>query len=388
MATELDKLVVKIEADLSDLKKKMAQADKIVGNSSKKMSGGLTKVSNSLSRISKTALKVGGVLGAAFGAVFIKGVIDTGIQIENLQIRLKALFGSAEEGTKAFDAMLEFAGKVPFTLGEIQQASGNLAVVAKDAKELANVLKITGNVAAVTGLDFQQTAEQIQRSFSGGIASADIFRERGVRDLLGFSAGATVSAEETKKAFQKVFGVGGEFGNITDELANTLTGTISMIKDKFMQFQIAVSESFFAELKAQFGNLNEFLDENNQKIKELGRSVGEGLAKTVKFLVENIQGIKNFFIAFAGASVINGPIMLGIASGVAISAGIIFLIEKFKDMSDITRILTDDMKKQNDIMLEGIKLRNEMAEVTKKQQLEDALFKLFPKSFPERNAKH
>tara|TARA_R110001592_G_scaffold151980_1_gene379167 strand:+ start:639 stop:2690 length:2052 start_codon:yes stop_codon:yes gene_type:complete len=408
MATELDKLVVKIEADLSDLKKKMAQADKIVGNSSKKMSGGLTKVSNSLSRISKTALKVGGVLGVAFGAVFIKGVIDTGIQIENLQIRLKALFGSAEEGTKAFDAMLEFAGKVPFTLGEIQQASGNLAVVAKDAKELANVLKITGNVAAVTGLDFQQTAEQIQRSFSGGIASADIFRERGVRDLLGFSAGATVSAEETKKAFQKVFGVGGEFGNITDELANTLTGTISMIKDKFMQFQIAVSESFFAELKAQFGNLNEFLDENNQKIKELGRSVGEGLAKTVKFLVENIQGIKNFFIAFAGASVINaiarlkasfvalnlvmllnpitGPIMLGIASGVAISAGIIFLIEKFKDMSDITRILTDDMKKQNDIMLEGIKLRNEMAEVTKKQQLEDALFKLFPESFPERNA--
>jgi hypothetical protein len=37
--------------------------------------------------------------------------------------------------------------------------------------ELATILEITGNVAAVTGLDFQQTAEQIQRAFSGGIAS-------------------------------------------------------------------------------------------------------------------------------------------------------------------------------------------------------------------------
>tara|TARA_R100000773_G_scaffold44669_1_gene47218 strand:+ start:3617 stop:5473 length:1857 start_codon:yes stop_codon:yes gene_type:complete len=311
MATELDKLVVKIEADLSDLKKKMNQANKVVGNSSKKMSAGLNNLSKSLAKVTATATKVGAVLGVAFGAVFVKGVIDTGIQIENLQIRLKALFGTAEEGERAFEAMLSFAGKVPFTLGEIQQASGNLAVVANDADELAKVLEITGNVASVTGLDFQQTAEQIQRSFSGGIASADVFRERGVRDLLGFSAGATVSAEETREAFERVFGRGGTFGNVTDELANTLTGTISMIKDKFMQFQIAVSESFFEELKMQFGDLNAFLDDNQERIKEIGRTLGETLAKFTRFLVDNIQGIKDFFTALAGIAVINAIARLG-----------------------------------------------------------------------------
>jgi hypothetical protein len=305
MATELDKLVVKIEADLKGLKRDMAQANKVVGNSSKKMSGGLKNLSNSLAKVTATATKVGAVLGVAFGAIFVKGVIDTGIQIENLQIRLKALFGTAEEGERAFEAMLAFAGKVPFTLGEIQQASGNLAVVAEDADELAKVLEITGNVAAVTGLDFRQTAEQIQRSFSGGIASADVFRERGVRDLLGFSAGATVSAEETREAFERVFGKGGTFGNVTDELANTLTGTLSMIKDKFMQFQIAVSESFFEELKMQFGDLNVFLDNNQEKIKEIGKTLGESLAKFTRFLVDNIDGIKNFFLALAGVATIN-----------------------------------------------------------------------------------
>ena len=63
------------------------------------------------------------------------------------------------------------------------------------------MLEITGNVAATTGLDFRTAAEQIQRSFSAGIGAADLFREKGVRNMLGFQAGATVSIEEQYKRF-------------------------------------------------------------------------------------------------------------------------------------------------------------------------------------------
>ena len=104
--------------------------------------------------------------------------------------------------------MAEFASRVPFSLQEIQAGSGNLAVVAKDADELANLMEITGNVAAATGLDFRTTAEQIQRSFSAGIGAADLFREKGVRNMLGFQAGATVSIDQTVQAFERVFGKG------------------------------------------------------------------------------------------------------------------------------------------------------------------------------------
>ena len=369
MATELDKLVVKIEADLSSLKKGMAEANKQVSNSSTKMSGSLKKFSNSLNKVSKTAVKVGAVLGVAFGALFVKGVIDVGIQVENLQIRLKALFGSAEEGTKAFEKMIEFAGKVPFTLNQIQSASGNLAVVAEDADELARILEITGNVAAVTGLDFQQTAEQIQRSFSGGIAAADVFRERGVRDLLGFSAGATVSAEQTAIAFEKVFGKGGQFGNMTDELSNTLTGTISMIKDKFMQFQLAVAESFFAEIRRQFTDLNKFLDENNDAIKNIGKEVGEKLAKSIKFLVDNTENLKLFFIALAGAATLSAlasltvavdllnaaiarnPLLFTKKVGAIVQA--IITLKHIGDAAEATKEKLEALEKQNQIMAQG-----------------------------------
>jgi hypothetical protein len=188
--------------------------------------------------------------------------------------------------------MANFAARVPFSLEQIQQASGNLAVVAGDANQLSKILEITGNVAAVTGLDFATTAEQIQRSFAGGIASADIFRERGVRDLLGFSAGATVSAEETIKAFEKVFGQGGRFGKATDELANTFTGTLSMLGDKLFNFKRDVAgEGFFDELKKEFKSLNEFIEQNSADFEAIGRAISKVLTFAVKAFAGAVRAV-------------------------------------------------------------------------------------------------
>lgn len=242
------------------------------------------------------------------GGVAIKSFVDVGRQVESLQIRLKFLFGSVEEGAKAFDVMSKFASRVPFSLEQIQAGAGNLAVVAKDAEELSRVLEITGNVASVTGLDFQTTAEQIQRSLSAGIASADIFRERGVRDLLGFKAGATVTAEETAEAFERVFGKGGRFAGATDDLAQTLTGTLSMLGDKLFNFQKQVAEGFLIGLKREFGELDKFFQDNQEQIDKIATSIGIGLSnavigfgEAVQFVADNFKILKAFvagFIAF------------------------------------------------------------------------------------------
>ena len=189
---------------------------------------------------SKQALNnVRGALSKVKGAVFnlqnafiglgaglvIRNLISTGKELENLQVRLKFLLKDTNEGAKAFENMTKFASKVPFSLEEIQSGAGILATVTDNAKDLNQMLEITGNVAAVTGLDFRTTAEQIQRSFSAGIGAADLFREKGVRNMLGFKAGATVSIEETVAAFEKVFAKGGRFGKATYELAITFAGT-------------------------------------------------------------------------------------------------------------------------------------------------------------------
>ncbi len=274
--------------------------------------------------------------------VAIKGFVDVGKSVESLQVRLKFLFGSVEEGAKAFDAMAKFAGKVPFSLGEIQSGAGVLAVVSKDANELSKILELTGNVAAVTGLDFRTTAEQIQRSLSAGISSADLFREKGVKSMLGFSAGATVSVEQTREALFRVFGKDGEFAGATDDLANTLEGTLSMIGDKFFNFQKTVAEEFFVALKKEFGSLDEALAANEATILEIAETVGKGLAGAVtlgadafRFMHENIELIKKAALAAVVFGMTKAFISLSIGIKKASLAMIAFTKVSMKNLAGL-----------------------------------------------------
>jgi len=262
----------------------------------------LSSVKGSLGKLKQSIFNVRNAFIGLGAGLVVRNIINTGKQIESLQVRLKFLFGTAEEGAKAFDAMAKFASKVPFSLEEIQQGAGVLAVVSKDAKEMANMMKITGNVAAVTGLDFRTTAEQIQRAMSAGIGAADLFRDRGVKAMLGFKAGAVVSIEETVAAFERVFGKGGKFDGATDQLAKTFEGTLSMIGDKVFNFKRVLLEAgFFRELKNQFGDLNKFLEDNGKQVDAIAKKIGKGLAIAFRGLANTVIFVKNNIDKFAFA---------------------------------------------------------------------------------------
>ena len=68
---ELDKLLVKIEADLSDLKRGLDKANNEVKKSSSKMSNEFKKFGTTLSNIGGRVITFGGLLAGAFGAVQI-----------------------------------------------------------------------------------------------------------------------------------------------------------------------------------------------------------------------------------------------------------------------------------------------------------------------------
>jgi hypothetical protein len=253
----------------------------------------LNGVQGSLSKVKSAVFNLQNAFIGLGAGLAIRSLVNTGKQIEGLQVRLKFLFGTAKEGAKAFDEMAKFASKVPFSLEEIQAGSGVLAVVSDDAKELANLMEITGNVAAVTGLDFKTTAEQIQRSMSAGISAADLFRDRGVKSMLGFKAGAVVSVEETADAFQKIFGKGGKYGKATDELAKTFEGTMSMIGDSFFNLKRSILDAgFFEELTIQFGDLDKFIKTNEQTFSEFAETIGRGLTSAVKGTVAVLKFFK------------------------------------------------------------------------------------------------
>ena len=310
----------------------------------------LNQVQGNLAKTKSSVLNLkNALIGIGAGAV-LKSFVDVGKEVENLQVRFKFLFGSIEEGKVAFDSLTDFAGRVPFSLEEISRASGNLAVVAKDAEDLNRVLEITGNVAAVTGLDFETTSSQIQRAFSGGIGAADLFRERGVRALLGFQAGAKVTAEETIARFEELFSGDGQFASATKDLATTLEGTISMIGDKYFKFQKDVASGFFDELKGEFGDLNVFLEQNEQQIKDIATSIGENfagaitttsqllkdVAPTVKTIADNLVKTVDGFNSlppFVKETGLIAALFLG-KKGYAALAGVSFLIGEMKEVME------------------------------------------------------
>nr|BAR32350.1 phage tail tape measure protein, lambda family (tape_meas_lam_C) [uncultured Mediterranean phage uvMED] len=332
----------------------MAQNLKINILARDKTKQALTSVRGGLAKVKSAVFSLQTAFVGLGAGLVIKNLVGTGRELENLRVRLKFLLKDTNEGAKAFDNMVKFASKVPFSLEEIQSGSGILATVTDNATDLQKMLEITGNVAATTGLDFRTAAEQIQRSFSAGIGAADLFREKGVRNMLGFKAGATVSIEETVAAFEKVFGRGGRFGNSTDELAKTFEGTLSMIGDKIFNFKKVLLEAgFFEELKKQFGDLDKFLADNGKRLDEIATTVGKNLAQAVsgavsigQDLIPTLQkigsvlkSIKDGFMAlpeFVREVGLVGAFIFG-KKGAAGLAGISFLIDKVNDFVKETK---------------------------------------------------
>ena len=355
----------------------------IIANDKSKQA--LNGVQKGLSRLKNSVFNLrNAFLGLGAGLV-VRNLVNTGKQLENLRTRLKFLLKDTNEGAKAFDNMTKFASKVPFSLEEIQAGAGILATVTDNADDLQKMLEITGNVASVTGLDFRTAGEQIQRSFSAGIGAADLFREKGVRNMLGFKAGATVSIEETVMAFEKVFGRGGRFGKATDELAKTFEGTVSMIGDKIFNFKKVLLEAgFFDELKKQFGDLDKFLERNADDLDRIATSVGKNLAqglitvvKVGKDLIPTIEkigsGLKSIFDGFmampeyARTTGIIGAFLLGKKGAIGL-ASISFIIDKVKDLLQTERVKGGLIDVAN---IEEAQLR--IAEINK--QLEEGLKK-------------
>ena len=226
---------------------------------------------------SLTALKVGIVGMTVAGGAFLKSVIDTGSQVQNLRIRMKFLTGSAKDGALAFKAMNQYASRVPFALEDIQSGVPSLLTVTKSTDELNTLLAITGDLAAASGLSYADTARQLQRAFAAGINSAEMFKDQGIDAMLGFEKGVSYSADKTRKIIIDAFVnstttvVGG-----AQAMANTFTGSASMMQDAWFQFKMQLAETGV-------------IDEATQAIKQLTEVI-----KDPSF----IEGAKTFSSAF------------------------------------------------------------------------------------------
>jgi len=332
----------------------MAQQLKIDIVARDKSKQAMGRLQSSLSKVKASVFNLKNAFIGLGAGLVIKSIISAGMQIENLGVQLTALFGSAKKGKEALDQVKKFAETTPFELSNIQQGVTALATVAETAEKAGisfdELLKITGNTAVQLGGDFAIASQQIQRSFSAGIGSADLFRDKAVTAMAGFSAGVKTSVDASIKGLAKAFGTGGKFGNLTDELAKTLSGTISNLKDTLFKFQESIASGFFYELKNQLGDLKKFTEDNDEAIRQLGISMGENLAtaivKTsdaVKFLVKNFRDLQATL----------GVLLIAIGGFLKIIVGVGLIIDDMnRRIKKLTGETGDEIKKVKNFMHE------------------------------------
>lgn len=283
------KLFVKLALDAKEYARDMKSQTQAVKNMEKQTKS----LSNNLRNLKRVALTV-------FVGWGVKNIatsfLDAATEAEGFAVRLNGLLGSVEEGNRLFKNMAEFAGQVPFEYREIMSSATALSGVMRGGvDEISRWMPMIADLAAASGLGIEQTTQQVIRMYSAGAGAADLFRERGVLSMLGFQAGVSYSAEETRKKMVEAWeDPQSKFRGMTEDLAQTWTGTMSMFRDVWFQFRNMVMES--GPFKLMKEQAQELLKEVN-RLKDEGK-LAEWAEKTGQVAVDSIMKIKNALIEF------------------------------------------------------------------------------------------
>ncbi len=302
------------------------QAFNAVAANSRNAAGGIDDFERSTKKANSTALEF--VKGLALweavktAAGWLKdlagGFLESGNATEQYQARLETLLGSQKEGSRLFKEMADYAARVPFEFNNVMASATQLAGVMKGGvNEIKAWMPMIGDLAAASGLSIEETTGQVIRMYSAGAGAADLFRERGILAMMGFQAGATYSAEETrKKMMDEWTKADSQFKGATDKLAGTWEGAMSMMKDKWFQFKDAVMKAGVMDwLKASLGLLQNEMDAafDNGNAQKWAQTVAtyvisalEMIAKGAAYVADAFRGWNMLWdvlkIAFASVS--------------------------------------------------------------------------------------
>lgn len=246
-------------------------------------------VERGLRGVGRTVFSLKGALvGLGIGAVsneFLKAATTA----EGFRSRLNVLLGSVQEGTRLFYLMSVYAGKVPFQYEEIMASATQLSgVMQGGVDEINRWMPMIGDLAAASGLSIEETTSQVIRMYSAGAASADLFRERGTLAMLGFQAGVSYSAEETRQKLMAAWeDPASRFRAATAELADDWDGLVSMMGDKWFWFRTNLMDAGpFEFMKALMSGINAHLDNNITDSREFARLLGVEVTNSLAMVAE------------------------------------------------------------------------------------------------------
>lgn len=218
-------------------------------------------------------------------------------KFERLQVTLNTLNGSAEEGAKAFERLVQFSAETPLQLEELTRVNNMLMGFGQTSDDAFKSLKMLGDVAAVSGgnltgiaVAFGQAAAEgrvmtrdLRQFINNGVPILDILaKSMGVArgEIMDMASEGKISFEVLQDGFEFATGSQGRFNDGLKILSQTLEGLFSTLKDNV---NIALAE--LGQEIAETLNLKEGIPALSKKIGELVKRFKNLDDDTQKFII-------------------------------------------------------------------------------------------------------
>ena len=262
---------------------------------------------NGLNKISSSTVAIGNLMADAFKQVasamgeVVKQGVTYNAQIEQYQVALTTLTGSAEEANRIMEQIKQDAAKTPFDVAGLTRANQLLISAGVKADDAREDIIALGNAISATGggnEELSRMAVNLQQIKNVGKASSlDIkqFAYAGI-DLYGLLADymgvAREEAVEMDITYEQLTGAlkfaseeGGKYFGAMENQSQTLNGQMSTLKDNFATFAGEAAEPLFNFLKdtalpvlndllSGGGEVSKWLKDNEQPLTLLAILIG------------------------------------------------------------------------------------------------------------------
>ena len=234
-----------IVGDNSDFLRKLAETQRAVSATSKRIEQQGIGIDQYLSKLAKGAA----ALGVGFSATqLIKDIIQIRGEFQQLEIAFETMLGSKVKAETLMSQLTQTAAKTPFDLQGIANGTKQLLAYGIEAEKVNDTLVRLGNIASGLSLNLNDLVwlygttmtqgrlfTQDLRQFMGrGIPLAEELAEQfGVTtDKVGeLVTAGKVGFPEVQKAIEAMTNEGGKFYNLMEKQSSSLTGQISNLND-------------------------------------------------------------------------------------------------------------------------------------------------------------
>jgi len=269
-----------------------------------------------------------------------KTASESASDMENLTAQFKIFTGSTENAKKMLDELRVIATKSPLEMTDIAAGAKNLLTygvaagkVSKITEQLSEVSAGNGEVMGrltyafgqISSLGHLAGTELRQLTEAGFNPLEFIMRKTGetMEQVRGRMEKHGVSVKEVEDALTAATSAGGRFYKLNDEMSQTFSGRVSMMKDQWVQLTAALGEGMNRGLKVAIDATTNALPKMKENFTKIGNAIGDAIGEAVAGNMDKLAAI---------GELIGSTIMAGLMA--SIYAGSAKIVEGIAKVSE------------------------------------------------------